>query len=159
ASQVLRPSSALRSPARSPRSFSISGNSSGSVRPRLKSVTEWPRASAAATSARPVKRGPPRMRRRTGSSLGREASRRRSAERVREYRLNEAAERAVARVLHVGLGRAAAHTAILMQHVGGRHADFAAIVLQKLLAERRAPQHDVLAVGGGYAALKIVADL
>src|SRR5919204_2146876 len=55
-----RPSSADRSPSRSPSSFSASGKSSGFVWPRLKSVTSSPRARAASTTARPRNFVPPR---------------------------------------------------------------------------------------------------
>src|SRR5215218_2937095 len=55
-----RPASAERSLFRSPRSFSASGNSSGFVSPRLKSVTSCPRPTAASTAARPRNCVPPR---------------------------------------------------------------------------------------------------
>src|SRR5205823_14061925 len=44
-----RPSSDLRSPFRSPMSFSTLGKSEGFVLPRLNSVTVWPRSSAYCT--------------------------------------------------------------------------------------------------------------
>ena len=50
--------SARRSPARSPRSSSTPANSSGAVRPRLKSVTSSPRASAPLDDVAPDEAGP-----------------------------------------------------------------------------------------------------
>ena len=55
----LRPSSAVRSFSRSPTSFSASGKRCALVRPRLKRVTSWPRASAYSTWWGPMKPVPP----------------------------------------------------------------------------------------------------
>ena len=70
ASQV-RPESSGRSRFRSPCSFSTSGKSSGFVLPRLKSVSSWPRASAASVIARPRNFVPPRIRSLNGTSARR----------------------------------------------------------------------------------------
>src|SRR5579864_4718554 len=57
-----RPRRAARSPSRFPRRRSTAISGFGSDWPRLKTVTSWPRASAASAMCRPTNRVPPRMR-------------------------------------------------------------------------------------------------
>src|SRR5262245_17941724 len=80
-------------------------------------------------------------------------------EAVGEDRLEEAGQRAVAGILDVGLGDRAVDGAVLLQDVRGGDAELTALVLEELLPERRVPEHVVLAVGGGHAALEIVVQL